>query len=119
MPIKECLLKITNNKIALTGRTKSLEKSEVLLSSEIGSEYPQLQVDRNCGRFLNVLFNAEEFAIIILQNNKIRDVFYLLVKMLQEKYSAEQAEIVEKTEKDEKVVAKEGEAETIAAQDSE
>lgn len=88
VPIKECLLKISNNKIALTGRTKSLEKSEVLLSSEIGSEYPQLQIDRNCGRFLNVLFNAEEFAIIILQNNKIRDVFYLLVKMLQEKYSA-------------------------------
>lgn len=99
VPIKECLLKITHNKIALTGRTKSLEKSEVLLSSEIGSEYPQLQVDRNCGRFLNVLFNAEEFAIIILQNNKIRDVFYLLVKMLQEKYSAEQEGNAEKAEK--------------------
>ena len=87
MPIKECLLKITSNRIALTGRTRSLEKSEVLLSSEIGGEYPQLQIDRNCGRFLNVLFNAEEFAIIILQNNKIRDVFYLLVKMLQQKYN--------------------------------
>lgn len=84
----------------------------MLLSSEIGSEYPQLQIDRNCGRFLNVLFNAEEFAIIILQNNKIRDVFYLLVKMIQEKYS-QQAERVKEADKEEKVVAKEPEPVTI------
>ena len=71
------------------GRTSSMDKSDVLLSGEIGHYYPQLQIDRACGKFLNVLFNAEEYAVVILQNNKIRDVLYLLTKTIQERQSNE------------------------------
>jgi hypothetical protein len=58
VPIKECLLKIANNKLLLYGKTKSQEKSDILLSTEVGSEYPQLQIDRSCSRYLNILFNS-------------------------------------------------------------
>jgi hypothetical protein len=83
VPIKECLLKVVQDKLMLFGRTNAMEKADILLSGEIGDEYPQLQINRTCGRFLNVLFNAEEYAIVILQNNKIRDILYLLIKMIQ------------------------------------
>jgi hypothetical protein len=62
-----------------------MSKAETLLQVRIDKDYPQLIIDRKAPRFLNILFNSEEYATLVLQNHRIRDVLCLLTKMIAEK----------------------------------
>lgn len=62
------------------GKVGQSDKISTIKEIIINKEYPRLIIDRRSSKILTIYFSEKEKVLIQLQNNKIRDVLYLLIK---------------------------------------
>ena len=70
--------------MALWGKTGLMVKAEPLVSIKMG-RYPQIAVEKGSSRQVIIAFNKTEKAVLVFQNNKIRDVLCLIIQKIREK----------------------------------
>ena len=78
--LKECLVKIMGGNLNLLGKWEGTGKVETVIEKSINRNWPKLILDRSCSKLVTVCFSEDSEAQILLQNNKVRDVFSLVVE---------------------------------------
>ena len=112
-PITDTLLKITEkSKMSLWGKAGSMEKSQPLLTIQMG-RYPELILEKESSKDVTAVFSKSQRVQLKLQNNKIRDVLCLVTDKIKEVqgdvYEAEEEEEVKVEEPIEKELSVEKE----------
>jgi hypothetical protein len=78
------LLKVVKGQLLLMGKWNTSEKAETIIEINFSQEYPKVVMDRQNSKEVSIFFNFNEYAKLVLQNHKIRDVLYLVAKKTKE-----------------------------------